>query len=486
MTGLKVEKISKWTRQASNRHIIVGFVELASSGKYTALSQPLLTNIGDGQTRISKILWANPRGGKDASKLRRRLHFSLQLERELPLDARGDQRDDDSFTSLGSYSPEVVKLLVGLKCGDEKLVLGTAKLVINGRETVEQKMDLIVHPVAGVASGKAKRSLFGKRQPKNCFTNGDHSFKVTPNATLRVKADIRTGHPGQDGASVWGKDDSSYTTAWTYDTSTPNPLTPHGGSFNGTMADPTSFGIMPSHSNHNELIDEHRANRETSGAKDSSLFGESPTAMQYDPAASLQPKVIHTVPPVPMVALRKKEDKSYMSGLTGPEVGCNGNWWSNACTNMLCGEVDDPRRGCRGLIAKSFSFDTMSQRLSDIQVSSDTSSTDSSSTEQGEDLKGTLIHIRNDEEFPPNNEIKQRQIKKTVKPEQRDTEERDTEEHVETLDVTVETYNDLKDAQETLMRYANKVGVNMDQLLDEMEHSQKPNKNRTGRRSLKI
>lgn len=485
MTGLKMEKISKWTRQPSNRRIIVGFVELASSGKYTALSQPLLSNIGDSQTRIAKIVWANPRGGKDASKLRRRLHFSLQLERELPLDAREDRRDDDSFTSLGSYSPEVVKLLVGLKCGDEKLNLGTAKLVINGRETVEQKMDLTVQPAPMTTSGfKAKRGLFGKKQLKNCFTNGDHSFKVTPNATLRVKADIRTGHAGQDGASVWGKDDSSYTTQWTYDTSTAYPLSPNNGSFSGTPADPSSFGMIPSYSTGNGLVEERRTVMGTTNGRDSSLFGESPTAMQFDPSASLQPRLIHTVPPVPVVSLRKKEDKSYMSGLTGPDVGCTDNWWSKACTSLLCGELEDPKKGCRGLVCKSFSFDTLSQRLSDdIQVSSDSTSTDDSSTEAGEDLKGTLIHIRNDTEIP-SQKTQQQGSKKIAKTRQQDT----SEEHVETLDVTAETYNDLKDAQETLMRYANKVGKNMDDLFDEMEHSQKPSKKRsqTNRRSLKL
>jgi hypothetical protein len=64
---------------------------------------------------------------------------------------------------------------------------------------------------------------------------------------------------------------------------------------------------------------------------------------------------------------------------------------------------------------------------------------------------------------------------------------RDDEEQVETLDVTVETYNDLKDAQETLMRYAMKVGVNMEDLLDEMEQSQKKEKTQSRlRRSLRM
>lgn len=480
--GLKMEKIAKWTRQSSNKHIIVGFVELASSGKYTALSQPLLTNIGGGSTSITRIVWANPRGGKDSSKLRRRLHFSLQLERDVALDARDDQRDDDSFASMGSYSPEVVKLLVGLKCGDEKLNLGTAKLVINGRETVEQKMDLTVQPATGSSSVKTKRGLFGKKQTKNFFTNGDHTFKVTPNATLRVKADIRTGLPGQDGASVWGKDDSSYTTAWTYDTSSALPLSPTGRAYNGMIDDPSSFGMMPSNSN-GAFVDEQRVGVETFGAKDSSLFGESPTAMQFDPTASLQPRVIHTVPPLSVVALQKKEDKSYMSGLTGPGEGCDGNWWSKTCTSLLCGEVEDTKQGCSGLVAKSFSFDTMSQRLSDdIQASSDSSSSNDSSTEPGEDLKGKLIHVRNDDEVP-GTKTKQKKRMKDSKPR-----DQDVEETVETLDVTVETYNDLKDAQETLVRYANKVGVNMDQLLEVMEESQKNIKSRnpSNRRSLKL
>jgi hypothetical protein len=482
MTGLKMEKIAKRARQPNNNRIVVGFVELASSGKYTALSQPLLSNVGNEKSRVMKVVWSAPRSGKDTSKARRRLHFSLQLERDTV--AAESREDDDSFTSIGSYSPEVVKLLIGLKCGDEKLTLGTAKLVINGRETVEQKMDLTIQPVAGPATGlKAKRSLFGKKQHKSSFTNGDQNFKLTQNATLRVKADIRTGNPGQDGASVWGRDDASYTTNWTYDTTTAYPP-PHNnpqvaGLIHPMTAEAMAAGIVrPTNANTTGLDHQLAAMGLTQG-KDGSLFGESPTEMQYNPSAGSQRRPMHSVPPIPVVSLRKPEDKSYMSGLTGPDPGCDTPWWTKTCFPFLCGENEDlPKKeikGCTGLIdTRSFSFES----LDDIGNSSSSSSSSDSSTTRMEDLKGKLIQIKNEDPTPTSKHLSQSKSVKQC---------RDDEEQVETLDVTVETYNDLKDAQETLMRYAMKVGVNMEDLLDEMEQSQKKEKTQSRlRRSLRM
>jgi hypothetical protein len=441
MVGLKMEKIAKWTRQPSNNRLIVGFVELASSGKYTALSQPLLTNVGDIKGRTTKVLWANPRGGKDTSKSRRRLHFSLQLERDAAFESRQDD-DDDSFASLGSYTPEVVKLVVGLKCGEEKLPLGVAKFVVNGRETVEQKLDLAVQPATGLnTGGKAKRGIFGKRQQKNNFTNGDHNYKLAPNAALRVKVDIKTAEPGIDGAAVWGQqDDSSYTTNWTYDTS--NTYLFQNNNMNGN----NSAAAMASPSNSLPTIQ-------------NSLIGESyrsgVTDRQYIASAENPNVVSHHVPPVPFVSLKSSDVMSYMSGLTGPDKGCDGFWFTRNCLPLFCGEILSSK-GNAQMIARSFSFDSSQRMSEEIHMSSDTSSSGDSSIDAGEELKGKTIQLNN----------------KNVVSGQTPVQQKD-EEEVETLDVTVETYNDLKDAQATLMKYALARGVDMDDLLEEMDKSQK-------------
>ena len=443
MVGLKMEKIAKWTRQPSNNRLIVGFVELASSGKYSALSQPLLTNVGDIKGRTTKVLWANPRGGKDASKSRRRLHFSLQLERDAAFESRQDDDDDDSFASLGSYTPEVVKLVVGLKCGEEKLPLGVAKFVVNGRETVEQKLDLAVQPSTGPnTGGKTKRGIFGKRQQKNSFTNGDQNYRLAPNATLRVKVDIKTAEPGIDGAAVWGQqDDSSYTTNWTYDTSNTHSFQ------NNNITGNNSAAAVASPSN-------------SLPTRQNSLIGESyrsgVTDRQYNASAENANNVSHHVPPVPFVSLKSSDVMSYMSGLTGPDKGCDGFWFTRNCLPLFCGESSSSN-GNNQMIARSFSFESSQRMSEEIQISLDTSSSGDSSNEVGEDLKGKMIQINNNKNI----------VSGKTPVQQKD------EEEVETLDVTVETYNDLKDAQATLMKYALARGVDMDDLLEEMDKSEK-------------
>jgi hypothetical protein len=116
----------------------------------------------------------------------------------------------------------------------------------------------------------------------------------------------------------------------------------------------------------------------------------------------------------------------------------------------------------RQYVGKSFSFES---RISeDIKESSDSISTDDSSSPIGADLKGTTIHIN------------KKCLSQGQKSATRNTisKENDTD----TLDVTVETYKDLKHAQETLMRYANKMGMDMEDLLVN-ESSQAINKDRS-------
>ena len=53
------------------------------------------------------------------------------------------------------------------------------------------------------------------------------------------------------------------------------------------------------------------------------------------------------------------------------------------------------------------------------------------------------------------------------------TNEDQDDDDAETVDITVDTYTDLKSAQATLLRYANKVGIEMDELLEGMENDEK-------------
>ena len=214
ITGLKIDEIFKRTKQSTNNRITVGFVELLSSGKYTALSQPLLINVEEPK-KSRTILWAIQHDGEEASKSksRRCLHFSLTLKRESSDSDSYEDTDDNDDSSVYSFMPEVVKLLVGLKCGDERIPLGIAKFVVNGREAFEQSMDLIVLPVTDQAAGwRTKRGIFDKKQ-RNSFTNGKLAFTIAPGAKLRIKADVKIAYPGQNGAEIWGDEDCSYASA---------------------------------------------------------------------------------------------------------------------------------------------------------------------------------------------------------------------------------------------------------------------------------
>jgi len=350
MTGLKVETNAKRTKQPNNNRIIVGFVELASSGKYTALSQPLLTNVEE-KAKTMKILWANQKGGEEISKSksRRRLHFSLLLEKEgNTFDAR-DDHDNDSLCSQGTYVPEVVKLLFGLKCGDERIPLGIAKFVINGRETVEQKMDLDVHPTTRLAAGsKKKRGIFGKKQ-RNSFTLGDLTYCLAQNATLRIKADIKVGYPGQDGAEIWGNEEASYTTKWTFDAGRAVP--PHIKKETQKVAIRKSATRIPVNEGDTDTPSPINI-KETTQIIDK--IDHSLDTDLYISLSRRQERVIHQAPAEYVTLDASNDMMSLMSGMTNTE--CDKSW---SCAPFCCGEeFGHSNDRYRGLLSESFSFDS--------------------------------------------------------------------------------------------------------------------------------
>ncbi|MGK3745153.1 MAG: hypothetical protein ACI90V_012014 [Bacillariaceae sp.] len=354
MTGLKIDKIAKRNKQQpSNNRITVGFVELASSGRYTALSQPLLTNVEE-KAKTMKILWANQRGGEEISKSksRRRLHFSLLLEKESnTYDARDDNNDDSTLCSNSTHVPEVVKLLVGLKCGDERIPLGIAKIVVNGRETNEQKMDLRLHPVNGLTTGtKTKRGIFGKKQ-RCSFTNGDLAYKLASNAALRVKADIKTCYPGQDGGEIWGNDEASYTTKWTFDAGRAVPPHISPKTRKVVMQTPTT----PT-ANEGDIYSRFRIHTKENTQTNDKIDHSLDTNIFISPSRR-QERLLHQAP-VEHVSIDEANDMmSFVSGMTN--TGYDKSW---SCAPLCCGEEFDynmySKNRYPGLFPGSFSFDS--------------------------------------------------------------------------------------------------------------------------------
>ena len=467
MTGLKIDKIEKRNKQQpSNNRITVGFVELASSGRYTALSQPLLINVEE-KAKTMKILWANQRGGEEISKSksRRRLHFSLLLEKESnTYDARDDSNDDSTLCSNSTYVPEVVKLLVGLKCGDERIPLGIASIVVNGRETNEQKMDLRLHPVSGPSTGtKTKRGIFGKKQ-RCSFTNGDLTYKLASNATLRVKADIKTAYPDQDGAEIWGNDEASYTTKWTFDAGRAAPPQISPKTRKVARKRPTATATANEGDVDSRFHIHPKENAQTNDKIDHSLDTDS-----YISPSRRHERLLHQAP-VEHVSISESNDMmSFVSGMTN-----NGydNSWSSSCAPLCCGEEFDysmySKSRYRGLLPGSFSFDSSQVTDDDIQVHNFNSELETyNSSTEGDSWtvltkklllgNGNKIRINKYRRRPPNRLEKPRKTNGT------------TDDDVVTLEVPVGTFNDLKDAQRTIECHADEVGVDTDDLFDGMD-----------------
>lgn len=448
----------------SPNHLVLGFVELEDSGKFTALSQPLLPNIMKGGN-TTRVIWANPKTSTQAttmtgigsphqrigdgltsssSKARRRLHFAVPLEREA-VDSRVDQeldgRNDDDL-STGSqipFVPEVVHLLVGLKCGKETIPLGVAKLVVNGRETMEQKMDLAIQPFQdtladNINTSKHRRSLFGiRKKNKNYFTNGDHSYLLASNATLRVKADIKAGFAGQAKSEIWGNDDSSFATNWTFDASIigdgavtadardmlagPDPTTfvglsgsPDGGYLAGKELPPP-----PATKDYYHHIDKD-------SMKDSLVAPDAELNFNKQPKRSIQP-------PMDFVVVQSRSVLSDgVSKLTDPDPGFDVDWYLSLCgcdTATGIRTTAMKRRACR-------------RRLEKRQHS----------------LEPAMKSVMKSASFDG-----ETSIESNFKP---------SDYKVEDRNVTAKQYSDLREAQQTLLRYSSKIGVPMEDLLQEM------------------
>ena len=439
MTGLKIDKIAKRAKQPTNNRITVGFVKLASSGKYTALSQPLLTNV-DEKAKTTKILWSNQRGGEEISKSksRRTLHFSLQLEKEdSPMDMRDD--NDDSLCSQASFEPEVVQLLIGLKCGDERLPLGIAEFVVNGRETVEQKMDLEVLPAPGLPSGpKAKRGIFGKKQ-RSSFTNGDMTYRLAPNATLRVKADIRTGYTGQDGAEIWDSDESSYVTKWTFDA---------GAKFSPQNGPSSSYGLNKGRDKRIRSNMPFKQKRQIVDKIDNSMH----TSLCVSPNNGRL--IAHEVPVQYVFMDSSNEMVSVMSSV--PNNGFCKSW---SCAPLFCGdELGLPKSRYRGLLTGSFSFESsqMMENNETVHFNDELQTYDTSAESSWNFAKKLLS----------GNKYRRRASNRLEET------DGDADDEIVSLEVPVETYSDLKkSALETIERYGNIVGVDTEDLFEGMDES---------------
>lgn len=480
LTGIKMEALKR--RKNSTNNLVVGYAALAKSGKRLALSQPIGPAIDGREQKSLKLFWAKPKGAGQSSSEnapKRRLHFSLKLERETDRDTR----EEESLNSLVSYNPEVVKIVIGLKCGEERYPLGIANLVINGREVSEQKVDMALRPVSETSftdmqqQQKARLGIFGggKKIQGVTFKSHDQQYWLASNSTLRVRLDVKAGEPGANKALVWGEngDDASYITNFSFDTK----LT--GGS---VSKGPAIANQMETTLDRQSFHQQRQVSQQQRQDVSSEVSRNAPASMQINDSQQNSKQNGQEVPLKFVVVQRHASDeRSCTSSLTSPQPG----FCSSLCLPLcfFSGEANESTFGTKRRLASSFSFEddnpsrnrsgTIDTSLRTQSVS--TSSSDESSTEED----GSEVSEDSNER---RNETTQARDRQTIQPAPRVGLQGDENSaSAETVDITVETYEDLKDAQATLLRYAKKVGMNMDDLLDTMHKEQATKRTRKQR-----
>jgi hypothetical protein len=422
LTGLKIDALKR--RRNKSNNIVVGYAALAKSGKRLALSQPVGPTFDDGSQKQLKLFWTNPRGEASISSTpsKRKLRFSLKLEKEID---RGSRAEDDALTSDLDFNPEVVKIIVGLKCGQEKFPLGIANLVINGKESRDQKVDLALRPMNDLSAAemteyeqKARVGFFGKKLQEISFKSHDQQYRLASNATVSIRMDVKCGMPGES-TSIWGdEDDASYTTNFTFDT----------GSFPGIQR-------LPSIVAHGDSVSLDRQGRQRTENVDSS------NNQNANPRNPIK-KASRDQRPLKYVVVEARRDAlSVASSLTSPSLGL----WSWLCL-QLCGVEVDATLGRRNPTnrASSFSFEDDLPSWNDIP-----SDRDESTPVQPFEDEPAYGEERSKASVESLGIAGQGAASKSRY--QAGPEETHEQSHSEIADV--EMYDDLKDAEATLLRY---------------------------------
>lgn len=179
---------------------------------------------------VTNAFWPRPRkhmDGNSTMKCNRRLYFSTMLQKdvagqtaELNKALDSDDGNDDFSTGTWNpqgelYSPELVKIQLGLARGNDLLHLGVATLVVNGDSVSRKQMDLPVRALLpgedceGSTTAQKNRRLrgfFGKKNEsaKNAFKNDGYRYSFTPNAILRIRLDISNEVTAFSGPALWG------------------------------------------------------------------------------------------------------------------------------------------------------------------------------------------------------------------------------------------------------------------------------------------
>ena len=473
LTGIQIDQTKRKKSRNSNQ-IVTGYAELAKSKDQIVSSQPLVTDILGGlPSKPVKLFWGRPRTGQNSESAakERKLYFSIRMEQCEHSSSLDD--DDNSQSSQATYSPEVVKVVVGLKCGEERVPLGVANLVVNGANTIGQKVYLAVRPVSESSERKTpRRGIFGsnKKHTPSSFPNGQHCFSLASNSTLRVTVDVKQANTGEENGRAWsqsGDDDDSYAT------------------FGSTSLDARQAHQVISrrnkHQKPQQLSIEDRGDDDAaqSGCQidafslDRSFMTDLVEAMPDFSATSIEmaksfanqlllqgsyPKTA----PMKFIIYRKPEDGiSMASGLTELESDSNAHNPNKSIFPMACWGRQ---------IARASSFeDELLGDHHDFALDGDKGTgMDEYIVERGSPELSVIKHRSHPaarSRSSGNLDVISRSSSDLG--DDATTDDETTEEG--TAEFTLDTLTDLKEAQETLLRYANKVGVNMEDLLGESD-----------------
>ena len=503
MTGINAEQTKKKKRNSQSHSLLVGYALIEKNGKQIASSQPVIPKYGAKESSPVKIVWASPKVVNEdvrSSKLKRRLNFSVQLGKESDVDSGND--DNLMVDPTDPFEPEVVKLEIGLKCGDVKHPLGIGNLVISGKEIRDQKVTLAVRPFheAKSSNQRSRRSIFGsgKKQHVSSFIHNGYIYKLDSNATLRVRVDVKAGKSNQSSASAWISDEASFATYWSYDGTMASALSKSSlqqinqeqSALPAYVESRTSQNrlLRPPPFQRQELVE--KWSKPAARPVPSNLSGKYPARINTRSRSRIQDP---NFKPMEFVVVHESDMQSVASGLTVNETNFFDSFLIQMCTPFgFCGEdfeshgnSNHRHRGQmrhKGALIQNYSVESNADVLSDsdgnkkahslfvalpdLILSDDSGSSESEDVKHSSKNKNVGTHVTNGliadkKKSKHANDRREKKHQYTasslLKADSLDG---------ESVEISVGTYTDLKTAHSTLQRYASKVGIQMEDLLE--------------------
>jgi hypothetical protein len=452
LTGMKVSRNSKKKNKTTDNFLITGYASLASTGNQIAVSQPFAPDLEELYSKSSKLTWAT--SGDEKTRGRRQLYFSLKLHEESLKEE--NTRDDTSVKSQCSYLPKVVKIVIGLMSGEEKMPLGIANLVVNGKAGKSNKLDLAMRPMDD-SSDKKRLGIFGSSKKQGISFSDDCWYSLSSNATLGVTVDTTTGKVGETKREIWGEDGDSMTGSRSTRESRTGQESSEIASLDVNTkreprTGPESSGIPAPDINTNRPESSETPSPDVNTSPESSDTPSPDVNTNREPDHTPEEFMYPTIPsprktqsrnmsmtsiplasfPLEYVTVTSTGSKSSTSDLSSRRSVLYG---------MPCEMTSTMVTSCFGGLCGN--RDTLVEEPEEVEFN-----------KLGHEINGGF-HIMEDTR------------KHKLAGKQAVTDIPDAT----SLDIAGDSYEDLKDAQETLRRYAKKAGIDIEDILDKVEAS---------------